>query len=59
MISVPGRFTLTRGGRPVPLSPGQATQLLKLVAVSGGRVPAEVAIDPYGRRPAGKPAATA
>jgi len=44
-VSVLGRFTLTRGGRPVPLSAGQATQLLKLVAVSGGRVPAEVAID--------------
>jgi ATP/maltotriose-dependent transcriptional regulator MalT len=44
-ISMLGRFTLTRGGRPVPLSPGQATQLLKLVAVSGGRMPAEVAIE--------------
>ena len=56
-ISVLGRFTLTRGGRPVPLSPGQATQLLKLVAVSGGRVPAEVAIDalwPEAGREAGR-----
>ena len=56
-ISVLGRFTLTRGGLPVPLSPGQATQLLKLVAVSGGRVPAEVAIDalwPEAGREAGR-----
>jgi ATP/maltotriose-dependent transcriptional regulator MalT len=43
-VSVLGRFAITRGGRPVPLTPGQATQLLKLVAVAGGRVPAEVAI---------------
>ena len=56
-ISVLGRFTLTRGGRPVPLSPGQATQLLKLVAVSGGRVPADVAIEtlwPEAGREAGR-----
>ena len=56
-ISVLGRFTLTRGGRPVPLSQGQATQLLKLVAVSGGRAPAEVAIDalwPEAGREAGR-----
>jgi DNA-binding SARP family transcriptional activator len=56
-VSVLGRFTLTRGGRPVPLSPGQATQLLKMVATSGGRVPAEVAIDalwPEAGREAGR-----
>jgi DNA-binding SARP family transcriptional activator len=56
-ISVLGRFTLTRGGRPVPLSTGQATQLLKMVAVCGGRVPAEVAIDalwPEAGREAGR-----
>ena len=56
-ISVLGRFALTRGGRPVPLSPGQATQLLKMVAVSGGRVPAEVAIEalwPEAGREAGR-----
>jgi DNA-binding SARP family transcriptional activator len=56
-ISVLGRFTLTRGGRPVPLSQGQATQLLKMVATSGGRVPAEVAIEalwPEAGREAGR-----
>jgi ATP/maltotriose-dependent transcriptional regulator MalT len=56
-VSVLGRFTLTRGGRPVPLSPGQATQLLKMVAVSGGRVPADVAIEalwPEAGREAGR-----
>jgi DNA-binding SARP family transcriptional activator len=44
-LCVLGRFALTRGGRPVALTPGQGTQLLKMVAVSGGRVPAEVAIE--------------
>lgn len=44
-LSVLGRFTLTRGGRPVALPAGQTSQLLKLVAVSGGRVPAEQAIE--------------
>jgi DNA-binding SARP family transcriptional activator len=44
-LCVLGRFTLRRGGRAVPMTPGQATQLLKMVAVSGGRVPVEVAID--------------
>jgi ATP/maltotriose-dependent transcriptional regulator MalT len=44
-LSVLGRFALTRGGRPVPMSPGQAAQLLKMVAVSGGRLPADVAIE--------------
>ncbi len=56
-VSVLGRFALTRGGRPVPLSPGQGTQLLKLVAVSGGRIPVEVAIDalwPEAGREAGR-----
>ena len=41
----------------VPLSPGQATQLLKMVAVSGGRVPAEGAIEalwPEAGREAGR-----
>jgi DNA-binding SARP family transcriptional activator len=40
-----GRFALTRGGRPVAMTPGQGTQLLKMVATSGGRVPADVAIE--------------
>jgi DNA-binding SARP family transcriptional activator len=44
-LFVLGRCELTRGGRPVALSPGQGLQLLKLVAVSGGRVPAERAIE--------------
>ena len=56
-LAVLGRFALTRGGREVPLAAGQAAQLLKLVAVSGGRVPAEVAIDalwPEAGREAGR-----
>jgi ATP/maltotriose-dependent transcriptional regulator MalT/DNA-binding SARP family transcriptional activator len=44
-ISVLGRFALTRGGRPVPMTSGQAAQLLKMVAVSGGRVRADAAIE--------------
>jgi ATP/maltotriose-dependent transcriptional regulator MalT/DNA-binding SARP family transcriptional activator len=44
-VSVLGRFALTRGGRPVSMTAGQATQLLKMVAVSGGRVTAEAAIE--------------
>lgn len=40
-----GRCELARGGRPVALTAGQGLQLLKLVAVSGGRVPAERAIE--------------
>ena len=45
VVSVLGRFELTSGGRPVPLGPGQAAQLLKIVAVSGGRIPVERAIE--------------
>jgi DNA-binding SARP family transcriptional activator/ATP/maltotriose-dependent transcriptional regulator MalT len=44
-VCVLGRFTLTRGGRPVAMTTGQGTQLLKMVAVCGGRVPADVAIE--------------
>ena len=44
-LAVLGRFELTIGGRPVPLRPGQETQLLKFVTVSGGRVHAEQAIE--------------
>ncbi|MGO9973305.1 MAG: BTAD domain-containing putative transcriptional regulator [Solirubrobacteraceae bacterium] len=40
-----GRFELTRGGRTVSLRPGQGPQLLKLIAVSGGKVQAERAIE--------------
>jgi DNA-binding SARP family transcriptional activator/ATP/maltotriose-dependent transcriptional regulator MalT len=44
-VNVLGRFALTNGGRPVDLSAGQSTQLLKLLAVCGGRMPAERIID--------------
>jgi ATP/maltotriose-dependent transcriptional regulator MalT/DNA-binding SARP family transcriptional activator len=44
-LCVLGRFALTRGGRPVAMTAGQGTQLLKMVAVSGGRVPVDVAIE--------------
>lgn len=44
-LALLGRFALTRGGRPVPIGPGQAAQLLKMVAVSGGRLAAEEAIE--------------
>jgi ATP/maltotriose-dependent transcriptional regulator MalT/DNA-binding SARP family transcriptional activator len=44
-LAVLGRFELTSGGRPVPLAIGQSAQLLKLVAVSGGRIHAERAIE--------------
>ncbi|HSC01808.1 MAG TPA: BTAD domain-containing putative transcriptional regulator [Solirubrobacteraceae bacterium] len=44
-LSVLGRFELARGGRPVSLGAGQSAQLLKLVAVSGGRIHAERAIE--------------
>lgn len=56
-ISLLGRFAIMRGGRPVPLAPGQATQLLKLAAVSGGPFPAEAAIEalwPEADREAGR-----
>jgi DNA-binding SARP family transcriptional activator/ATP/maltotriose-dependent transcriptional regulator MalT len=45
LVAVLGRFELTRGGRPVPLGPGQAAQLLKLIAVRAGRVHADEAIE--------------
>jgi len=44
-LAVLGRFELTSGGRPLPLAVGQSAQLLKLVAVSGGRIHAERAIE--------------
>jgi LuxR family maltose regulon positive regulatory protein len=40
-----GRFELTRGGRAIDLGSGQTSQLLKLVAVNGGRMQAERAIE--------------
>jgi DNA-binding SARP family transcriptional activator len=44
-LRVLGRFELARGGSAVRVSPGQGAQLVKLVAVSGGRLPAERAIE--------------
>ncbi len=44
-LAVLGRFELTRAGRPVVLAVGQSCQLLKLIAVSGGSVRAERAIE--------------
>ncbi len=46
-LSLLGRFELSEGGRPLPIgrSEGQAAQLLKLVAVSGGELGAERAIE--------------
>ena len=44
-LAVLGRFELARGGRPVALAAGQTAQLLKLVALSGGGIHAERAIE--------------
>lgn len=44
-VSVLGRFEVTEGGRAIELGAGQGTQLLKLVAVCGGAVHAEQAIE--------------
>ena len=44
-LSVLGRFELALGGRRIELTASLGTQLLKLVAVSGGRVPTERAIE--------------
>ena len=44
-IRVLGTFSLTSGGREVPLSPGQPRQLLKVLAVSGGRLVSDQMID--------------
>ncbi|HEV3329279.1 MAG TPA: BTAD domain-containing putative transcriptional regulator, partial [Acidimicrobiales bacterium] len=44
-LFVLGRCALTRGGRTVALTAGQGLQLLKFVAVNGGRVPSERAIE--------------
>lgn len=44
-VSVLGRFEVTEGGRTVELGAGQGTQLLKLVAVGGGAVHVERAIE--------------
>ncbi len=40
-----GGFSLTEGGRPVPVGVGQEAKLLKLVAASGGRAHAERVIE--------------
>jgi DNA-binding SARP family transcriptional activator/ATP/maltotriose-dependent transcriptional regulator MalT len=44
-VRVLGRFSLTSGGREVVVSPGQGCQLLKVLAVSGGRLVSEQVID--------------
>jgi DNA-binding SARP family transcriptional activator len=44
-LSVLGELELTRGGRTVAIGEGQAAQLLKFVAVSGGKVRAELVIE--------------
>jgi DNA-binding SARP family transcriptional activator len=44
-LALLGRFELTEGGRAVPIGPGQALQLLKMVASCGGRVLVDRAID--------------
>ena len=56
-VSVLGRFELTSGGRAIALPPSQAEQLIKLIAVSGGRIQAEQAIEalwPEAGRDAGR-----
>ena len=44
-LTVLGRFELTVAGRSVALRPGQEVQLLKLVAVSGGQLHVEQAME--------------
>jgi hypothetical protein len=44
-LAVLGRFELSEAGRPVPLGAGQEAQLMRYVAVSGGQVHAEQAIE--------------
>ena len=44
-MRVLGGFSLTSGGREVPLSLGQGRQLLKVLAVSGGRLVSDQMID--------------
>lgn len=44
-LSLLGRFELSEGGRPIALGAGQSAQLVKLVAVNGGRLLAEQAIE--------------
>lgn len=45
VITLLGRFAVTRGGRPLPIAAGQSAQLVKLLAVSGGRLATERVID--------------
>jgi ATP/maltotriose-dependent transcriptional regulator MalT len=44
-LTVLGKFELSRGGRPVVLGPGQAAQVVKMVAIATGRVQAEQVIE--------------
>jgi ATP/maltotriose-dependent transcriptional regulator MalT len=45
VLTLFGAFEICRGGRPVPLGAGQAAQLIKMVAVAGGRLQVEQAIE--------------
>jgi DNA-binding SARP family transcriptional activator len=45
VISMLGRFEVTRGGRLLDVPAGQGRQLLKLIATAGGNLPAEQVID--------------
>ena len=44
-VSVLGGFDVRRGGRLVDVPPGQGRQLMKLVAVAGGRLSADAAME--------------
>jgi LuxR family transcriptional regulator, maltose regulon positive regulatory protein len=44
-VKVLGGFGVTRGGRAVEVPPGQGRQLIKLVAIAGGRLTAEGAME--------------
>ncbi len=45
VVSLLGGFSMSRGGQPVDVPPGQGRQLVKLVAVSGGRLTADAAME--------------
>lgn len=45
VVSMLGRFELTRGGRPLQLAGGQGEQLIKIVACAGGRIGADAATE--------------
>ncbi len=45
VVSLLGGFSMSRGGQPVEVPPGQGRQLIKLVAVGGGRLTADAAME--------------